>query len=662
MPAPVPTSPARTLAAAALLAAGYYVGAHLGFILRLPPSTPSILWPPNAMLTGAMLLTPPRRWWIWLAAVFPVHVLVELEAAFPPALVAAFFVTNCSEALLAAAGVRALSDAPHRLDSLRRMLIFIVMAALMAPFLSSFLDAAAVTAIRGEPYGQVFRTRLFSNVLSELCIVPAMLTLAVGGRRWLRGASLRKKLEAGALGLALVVLAAVVFSGVTSGIALSGDTPTPLAFLLPPLMIAAVRFGPAGAGISFLAVTLVAVWAGTYRKGPFADLPQAEAVLALQVYLTVVAIPIYALASLIEERRRALRAVDEQLRFQTTLSTLTAAFVHLPGDEIDAQIRSWLPRLAQSLHMKRLELVEPGGELPGSTPARAVAELHVADRHVGTLAGTPRREGSPPAEELTERLQLVAEVFANALARREAERALQRSRAELAHYNRVSTMGELAASLAHELRQPLSGILTNAQAAQRFLQSESPPLDELREAMQDIVEDERRAAAVIQRLRDVLTKREPSRGLLDLNGVIRSVAGLVGSDAVIRRVDLSLQLAPEPIVVRGDRIQLEQVILNLIFNGLEAMSDCDGRARILTVRTAQEDSLAEMTVADVGSGLPAGAEDRVFEPFFTTKPAGMGMGLSIARSIAESHGGTIRAANNPTHGATFRLVLPLNQG
>ncbi len=663
-------SPRRMAAAAGILAAGYYLGAHLGFFLRLPPTTPSILWPPNAILTAALLISPPRRWWICILAVFPVHVLVELEAAFPPPLILALFFTNCSEALIAAVGVRAFSDAPHRLDTLRRMLAFVLLAGILAPFLSSFPDAGAVALIRGDPYWQVFRTRFFSNVLSELSIVPALLTLVSGGRRWLRESSWWTKGEAAALGAALIVLAMVVFGGVPVGTERS-DTPTPLAFLLPLLMIAAVRFGPAGAGVSFLTVTLVAVWAGTYRKGPFADLPQSQAVVALQVYLSVLAIPIYGLASLIEERRRAQRAVGEQLQFQKALAQLTAAFVHLPVHEIETTIRESLGSVAQSLHVRRLELRDAEGKVkevrehgpPHALPEAArtrVVPLAMGSRTLGSLAGIAEPDDPGGDEELEERLQLVAEVFANALARQEAERALQRSRAELAHYNRVSTMGELAASLAHELRQPLSGILSNAQAALRFLQAGNPPVQEIREAMQDIVEDDRRAAAVIQRLRDLLAKREPSRTILDLNAVIRSVAELLGSDAAIRRVRVSLHLAPEPLPVCGDRIQLEQVVLNLMLNGMEAMTECVERERTLRVTTDREDSEARMAVVDAGMGLRQGSEEDVFEPFFTTKSGGMGMGLSIARSIVESHGGAIRATNNTAQGATFRLVLPLH--
>ena len=303
--------------------------------------------------------------------------------------------------------------------------------------------------------------------------------------------------------------------------------------------------------------------------------------------------------------------------------------MHLPGSQIEATVQQWLLPLAESLHLETLVLQRSGEEIP--VGHRHVVDLVSGGRALGALAGTGGPKGHASQDELDERLRLVAEVFANALARQEAERALAavqleaaRSREELARYNRLSTMGELTASLAHELRQPLSGILTNAQAALRFLQVEPPDLEELRLVMRDIVDDDHRAAAVIQRLRDLLTKREPARAPLDLNVVIRGVAGLLGSDAVLRQVHVSLELSPEPIAVSGDRIQLEQVVLNLMLNGMEAMVDCVHRERTLRVTTERVDSQARMAVVDHGSGLPGDAPEVFFEPFYTPSRAAWG--------------------------------------
>src|SRR4051812_36720562 len=158
---------ARIAATALLISLGYYIGANLGFILRLPPTVPSVVWPPNSILTATLLLAPRRRWWIYLLAVLPAHLAAEMPAwPFPLAL--AFFVTNCSEAVVAALCVRQFSDAPARLDTLRRVVIFILGAAVFAPFVSSFLDAAAVSFVRGDGYWPVWRTRFLSNVLTEL--------------------------------------------------------------------------------------------------------------------------------------------------------------------------------------------------------------------------------------------------------------------------------------------------------------------------------------------------------------------------------------------------------------------------------------------------------------------------------------------------------------
>jgi signal transduction histidine kinase len=243
--------------------------------------------------------------------------------------------------------------------------------------------------------------------------------------------------------------------------------------------------------------------------------------------------------------------------------------------------------------------------------------------------------------------------------RKRAEVQAERSRQELAHFTRVSTMGELTASLAHELRQPLTGIMTNAQAARRFL--DVAPLDivELRNILADIIADDRRAADVIQRLRDMLRKGERRLTLLDLNDLIRGVSRLLSSDAVIRNVVVALELAPEPVIVNGDRVQLEQVVLNLLVNAMDSVAEVPGGDRTIVVRTESKGNAAvHVAVQDAGTGLRDGTHERVFEPFFTTKPAGMGMGLSVSKSIIEAHGGAIWATNNPARGATFHFSLP----
>ena len=244
--------------------------------------------------------------------------------------------------------------------------------------------------------------------------------------------------------------------------------------------------------------------------------------------------------------------------------------------------------------------------------------------------------------------------------RKRAEIELQRSRQELAHFMRVSTMGELTASLAHELSQPLTGILTNAQAGRRFLDATPPNVGELHSILADIVADERRAGEVLHRLRDFLRKGEPQRTQLDVNGLVRDVAKLLGSDAVIRNVNVTLDLDARPLIVSGDRVQLQQVVMNLMINAMDAMADGLAGDRIVVLRTYREDvESAHVWVEDGGPGFRVGTEDLVFEPFYTTKPTGMGMGLSIAKSIVQDHGGLIWATNNPTGGAAVHFALPL---
>jgi len=258
-----------------------------------------------------------------------------------------------------------------------------------------------------------------------------------------------------------------------------------------------------------------------------------------------------------------------------------------------------------------------------------------------------------------QQLHLLGEVFANALARKQGELEAQRLRQDLTHIGRVSALGELTASLAHELSQPLTAILSNAQAAQRLVAAEVVDLESVREILNDIVADDKRAAAVISGLRTLIKKGEPELVPLDLNAIVGEVAWLLRTDTILRNVSMSLELALDLPRVRGDRVQLQQVVLNLVANGLEAMREPHAGARTLVIRTARDGAAAlRVTVQDSGPGIAEKDLAHIFEPLYTTKTDGLGMGLAIVRTIVRAHGGTVGAENIPGGGASFHVTLP----
>jgi PAS domain S-box-containing protein len=245
---------------------------------------------------------------------------------------------------------------------------------------------------------------------------------------------------------------------------------------------------------------------------------------------------------------------------------------------------------------------------------------------------------------------------------KDAETARRKNLDEIAHLNRVLAMGELTAALAHELNQPLAAILNNAQSARRFLGDESPDLAQVGECLADIVADDKRAAEIIQRLRTLVKKGESQADLVNLNEVVHDAIRLLGHDAMLRQVSIKFELFPGLPPVLGDRVQLYQVVLNLLMNGFEAVTEPVASDRWELVRTAElDDGCVELTVEDSGRGIAEGDLARVFEPFFSTKPEGLGMGLSISRSIVQSHGGRIWAEENVGRGAIFHCVLPAAQ-
>jgi len=245
--------------------------------------------------------------------------------------------------------------------------------------------------------------------------------------------------------------------------------------------------------------------------------------------------------------------------------------------------------------------------------------------------------------------------------RKYAEMDAATQRRELAHLSRVATLGELSGALAHELSQPMSAILINAQAGRRLLSLDPVDVDELREVLDDIIANDKRAGLVIERLRALLKKGDGVFETLDLNDVVKEVLDLTHSDFLARRISVTTRLASPRLLLHGDRVQLQQVLLNLVLNACESMSAIDVAERRLTVTTAIEHGWAQMSVADRGIGVPDEQLTAIFEPFVTFRENGLGLGLAISRSIVVAHGGQIMAENNADRGTTFRCVLPINQ-
>jgi PAS domain S-box-containing protein len=243
---------------------------------------------------------------------------------------------------------------------------------------------------------------------------------------------------------------------------------------------------------------------------------------------------------------------------------------------------------------------------------------------------------------------------------REREQRYRDAQAELAHVTRVTTLGELAASIAHEINQPLAAIVADADASLNWLATTDPDLGMVRDALDGIVKDGYRAGEVIQRIRQLATKTEPQKAPVDIDGIIGDVIPLLRNEVLSHRVALRMDLAPALPPVLADRVQLQQVIINLVMNGIEAMASVEDRPRELVIRSrAHGGDHVLVSVQDAGVGIDPATADQLFSAFFTTKPGGMGMGLSISRSIIEAHRGRFWATANPGPGATFHFLLPV---
>jgi PAS domain S-box-containing protein len=771
--------------AAFIVCAAYFLGAKLGFALKLHPYPISTMWPPNSILLAALLLAPTRYWGILLLAALPAHVAIQLANGVPVPMLLGWFVSNCSEALIGAALVRRLTSGPLRFDDSRHVGAFVI-ASFVGVTLSCFLDAGFVTLVGwGEgTYWGLWTARFFSNLLAELTLVPMIIAWVRIDREALRRLTPRRLAELGALMIALLAVSIPVFNWQKTG-------PERIAALLyaplPFLVWAAVRFGARGTSTATLTVALLAIWGAMHQLGPFVGSVPRDNAMSIQLFLIFISVPLMLLSAFVQERRQAER--EAILNEESLKLALDAAQMSIWDWSIIGSDATWPRETSRVPFGLILRVVHPDdralvaeavtaaiekgtawdvefriANLDGSVrwvmgkgevlrdeagrPVRLLGvNVDITDRkradealraseelfakafrgspdamvisrqsdgriidvnaHWETLFGIDRglavermlgefllgarasdqatlrrlADAPGPVREVELRLRTLTGDHRDAVLateaiemgghacfvttirdvtdRRRAEREAQEQRELLTHLSRVAVLGELSGALAHELSQPLTSILSNAQAARRLLAREPVDLDEIREIVEDIVDDDRRAGEVIRRLRAMFKRGESNRQLLDLNELAGEVLGFAHSDLLNRHVQVTTRLSADLPKVRGDNIQLQQVLLNLIVNACEAMTGNEPYDRSLVIETAAIDhDTVSISVLDTGSGIPVDVVDQLFEPFVTTKQQGLGLGLTICRSIAVAHGGHLWAGNNADRGSAFRLVLP----
>jgi PAS domain S-box-containing protein len=718
--------PLRSKAGYALLAVpvAYYFGATLGVALTPQPHPISTLWPPNAILLAALLLSPPKSWWAVLLAALPAHLLVELPAGVPFPMVLSWYVSNCIEALIGAAAIYRIGRGRTTIDGFQSVAIFVAGGVLLAPFASSFLDAAFVRLNNwgAGTYWEVWRVRFFSNMLATVTIVPPILW--IWRQRWapLRAASLLRLIEAATLTVSLVAVCLFVFDLPRLA---GGEMPVLVYAPFVLLIWTALRFGPEATSGGVLIVTLVSTWGLIHGRGPFISNDIDYSVVSLQVFLLVMAVPLLALAGVLRERERSASArVDEaalgasDARFRELANAMPQiVFSATPDGEVDYFNEKWYdltlkprgPVTSQSW----VDVVHPSDVIAALDRWNADvaaqrphdAEIRLRDTRTGKYrwhlvralpvrdwSGAVRRwygtatdiddhkriegalrAGETALRDLGERLeQRVAErtaelSHANASLQEQievrvrAEKALRALERQLAHLGRVSMLGELAGALAHEVNQPLTAILANARAAERIISRDGVEHSELDEILRDIISDNLRAGAVIRRVRSVIRKGDVDMQPVMANDIVNEVLELTHSDMILREVTVTTHLSTSLPLVPVDRVQFQQVLLNLIMNACDAMAAIPASERILVIRTRRDAGAIRISVRDSGTGRPAANPDSVFEPFVTSKADGLGLGLAICRSIVRAHRGRLWAVNNKVRGATFHVLFPLTQ-
>jgi two-component system sensor kinase FixL len=652
--------PRRWLAELVVVFVAYYLAGKLGQAAsEIRSSNLGPVWPAYGIALAAVILFGFRIWPALIASAF----LVAFQSPVPHLAAAGQAVAATLAALGGGAMLRQAAF-DRGMTRLRDALNLIALGAAASAMISATLGVAVLYAAGVHLYsgiGSAWLIYWLGDATGVLLVAPLVLT-AADLAKYRAPARIG---EAVALFAVLIVVCMLVFGDM----ALFAVRLHVLALaVLPVILWAAVRFGTIGVSLSTLPVAAIATVATALGLGPFAqDTAFINAVL-LDAFFAIVSLTGLMLAAVVAERAYAQaqheRLVADQAGLESRLRL--AAIVESSEDAIvglnlDGSIADWNAGAAvlygydaaAAIGRDFLKLVQPDSAgLAADQPdvitrrdavhrrkdgARVAVALTYSPIHdaKGALAGE-----SVIARDVTERLR------ANAL------------RDELAHLGRVSMLSVLTGALAHEINQPLTAIGINTDTAEQFLSAASPPLDELRQVVKDINADNQRAAEVIQRIRSLLRNDAVAFESVEVNATVADVVKLVKGSALRRGIRIDLSFAAETRPVRGDRVQVQQVILNLLMNACDAVTENAPQFRRVSLRTLATQNGVAVLVKDSGAGLSDEELARIFEPFYTTKSDGMGLGLSICRAIVAAHNGTLEASRNSDQGMTFTVTFP----
>jgi signal transduction histidine kinase len=649
----------------------YYLATRMAWVLCFPDSKVSLFFPPHAILVAILLLVPTRHWWAYTLAAVASHFLATQQEQWPLVYALQCEAFDAAKGVLTAAGIRLFIQSQFHLLRLREAILFVLIAVVVVPAGTAFWGAAFTVYYRfGADYWVEWRNLAISNGVTVVVLVPAILTGVRQARRLaVKGFHVapRRILEAGCLALSIFAVGYVAFDRSPAG---PDTSPTLLYAPVPLLVWAALRFGLGGISASMVAITMLAIWGTMQGRGPFLAQSPAENAVDLQMFLLMAATPLMLLAVAIHDERRskdALRASEQRMSLAVQSAQLVVWEWDVANDQVwitDQGMRAFGFEPGEPVHFSdldgRVHLDDRAMRSQAIRHALETSGVYEAEFRIVMPDGSwrwisARGQAGPPGEDGGPHFLGVS---MDVTRQKHAHTEAQVQREELAHLSRVATLAALSGSLAHELTQPLTSVLSNAQAAQRSMALDPPDLVEVRAILADIVSEDRRAGDIIDRLRTMLRRSEVVLQPVRVNESLEELLRLARSDLLVRSVSVTIAGPDDLPPAMTDRVQLQQVLLNLIMNACDAMESNPPDDRRITLTMGIVQDRLRIGVLDRGVGLPADIE-ALFQPFHTTKARGLGMGLSICRTLVTSHGGRLWAEPRAPRGAAFYVALPL---